>query len=331
LSAAGRQLYRIHGLLVESEVPLQAVPGDANGAAAAAPDYHLRVGDPVECPPSPPPGRLLGGFGDETFAYWVTQDEDDAGRWTIRYAGICQAVIDRGERSMTVHGAVGGDPDMIPVFVEGSLLAHVLAAEGLLAIHASAVEWGGAALALVGPSGMGKSTLAALLCSAGARLVADDALRVDVAGGIATCFPGSRRLRLRTAAAPLGRAMEGAALTETADGRTAVRPARLVDAPLPLRAALLPEPSREVTRLEVQRLGAVEAVQELLSYPRLTRWESAEQIGTLFRLTADVAAAVPVYRATVPWGPPFPHGLAEELLAGVGLDAAGAAGRRESA
>jgi hypothetical protein len=166
---------------------------------------------------------------------------------------------------------------------------------------------------------MGKSTLAALLCAAGARLVADDALRVEVAGARATCFPGSRRLRLRAAAAPLGHAIEGAAVAETADGRTAVLPTRLVDVPLTLRAALIPEPSREATGLEVQRLGPMEAVQELLSYPRLRRWHSSEQIGALFRLTADVAAAVPVYRATVPWGPPFPPGLAGELLASVGL------------
>ena len=45
---------------------------------------------------------------------------------------------------------------MLPVFLEGSLLAHVLAAEGLLVLHASAVELGGAALAIVGPSGMGE-------------------------------------------------------------------------------------------------------------------------------------------------------------------------------
>jgi hypothetical protein len=307
--------YRIHDLLVESDMVLQAVPAAGGGT----PDYRLLMAEPVECPIGPPPGRLIGGFGDETFGYWVTADEDDPGRWTIRYAGIVQAELDRAERTLTVHPAIGGDPGMVPVFVEGSLLAHVLAAEGLLAIHASAVEWGGAALALVGPSGMGKSTLAALLCSAGARLLADDALRVDVSGGIATCYPGSRRLRLRASAAPLAHAMDGAALTETADGRTAVSPAALADRPLPLRALVLPEPSRETQRLDVRRLGPVEAVQELLSYPRLTRWEDSEQIGTLFRLTADVAAAVPVYRATIPWGLPFQPGLPEELFERVGL------------
>jgi hypothetical protein len=116
--------------------------------------------------------------------------------------------------------------------------------------------------------------------------------------------------------------MNGAALTETADGRTAVNPAGVADQPVPLGALVLPEPSRQAVRLDARRLGPVEAVQELLSYPRLTRWESSEQIGALFRLTADVAEVVPVYRATIPWGPPFRPGLAEELFKSVGLDSA---------
>ena len=325
MSDGARQLYEIHGLVVESEIVLHAGTADAG----AAPDYRVHVGAPVECPPTPPAGRVLGGFGDDGFGYWVTEDSREPSRWTIRYAGICQAELDRDRRTLTVHGAVGGEPGMLPVFLEGSLLAHVLASEGLLALHASAVELGGEALAIVGPSGWGKSTLAALFCAAGAQLVADDALRVDVTGQNATCYPGSRRLRLRAASAPLGHAMEGAALTETVDGRPAVRPAGLVDKPLSLRAALIPQPSREATRPEVDRLGPTEAVRELLSYPRLARWQSADQIGRLFRLTADVAATVPVYRATVPWGPPFPPGLAEELFASVGFDAASI--RREPA
>ena len=318
------QRYEIHGLVVESEIALQARDADPG----AEPDYRVRVGPPVDCPPSPPPGTVLGGFGDDGFGYWVTEDPRERGRWTIRYAGICQAELDRDAGALTVHRAVGGEPGMVPVFLEGSLLAHVLASEGLLALHASAVEWGGEALAIVGPSGWGKSTLAALFCAAGARLVADDALRVDVSASSAICFPGSRRLRLREASAPLGHAIEEAALSETVDGRTAVRPVGVVDEPLALRSALIPEPSREVERLEVERLGPTEAAKELLSYPRLTRWRTPEHIGRLFRLTTDVAAAVPVYRATVPWGPPFAPGLAEELFASVGLESASSSGER---
>jgi hypothetical protein len=60
-------------------------------------------------------------------------------------------------------------------------------------------------------------------------------------------------------------------------------------------------------------------LQQLLGHPRLTWWRASEQIGQLFDLTAELAPILPVYTATVPWGPPFPAGLGSELLAGVGL------------
>jgi hypothetical protein len=331
LRARPPSLYRIHGLLVESEIPLQAqrVDGDTSdravnlGSGSASdpvPDYRLVAREPRECPHSAPPGRILAEFRDHGFGYWVAEARDPR-QWTLRYAGICEVTLDRRRRTIAVHRSPEADPGLIPVFLEGSVLAHALAAEGLLVLHASAVEVGGAALAIVGPSGAGKSTLAALLCAAGARLVADDALRVDATRSGAMCFPGSRRLRLRLAAASLGRMIEGASVGETADGRTAVIPARPADAPLKVRAALVPEPSREAKRLQMRRLGAMDGLQELLRHPRLTMWQASGPIAQLFEMTAEVAAQLPVYRAKVPWGPPFPPRLAEELLASAGLDA----------
>jgi hypothetical protein len=310
LSTSPPRVYRIHGLLVESEIPLdeRAIEGDADGRAAdpgpggeadPAPDYRVMAGEPRDCPQRPPPGRLLAEIPDDGFRYWAVETRRDPGRWTLRYAGICDATL----------------------FVEGNVLAHALAADGLLALHASAVEVGGRALAIVGPSGAGKSTLAALLCAEGARLVADDVLRVDATGAGAVCYPGTRGLRLRPAATSLRRGIEAAAVEETADGRTRVLPTRRVEAPLKLHAALVPEPSRETRSLEVRRLGAMEGLHELLRHPRLAAWRTPEPIARLFELTGDIAAALPVYRATVPWGPPFPPGLADELLASVGLDA----------
>ena len=147
-------------------------------------------------------------------------------RWTLRYAGICDVTLDRERKTIIVHRSPQADPGLIPIFLEGSVLAHALTAEGLLVLHASAVEVEGRALAIVGPSGAGKSTLAALLCAAGARLVADDALRVDATDSGAVCFPGTRGLRLRPAAASLGGEDRGSGGGETADGRIAVLPAR---------------------------------------------------------------------------------------------------------
>jgi hypothetical protein len=332
LHSGRSNLYWIHGLLVESEIPLVApMPSDrGNGVGrsghraiastvAATPDYRVVAGEPSECPHAPPPGRILAEISEDGFGFWLAEALDHPDAWTLRYAGICEARLDRRRCIITVHRAPEADPGLIPIFVEGNILAHALAADGLLALHASAVEVDGRALAIIGPSGMGKSTLAALLCAADAGLVSDDVLRVDSGDPGPVCFPGTRALRLRPAAASLAGEINATAVDETADGRTKVVPIRRADAPLPLESAIVPEPSREAKTLEVTRLGAIDGLKQLISHPRLVAWQAPEQIGRLFQLTAEVAPRLRIYRARVPWGPPFPRGVAEELLAHAGI------------
>jgi hypothetical protein len=64
-------------------------------------------------------------------------------------------------------------------------------------LHASAVTIGGLAVALLGHSGVGKSTLCAELSRSGCDFVADDGLALrPEAGGRWRCFNGPPRLRL---------------------------------------------------------------------------------------------------------------------------------------
>lgn len=65
-------------------------------------------------------------------------------------------------------------PDRLPTTCILPCLYLALAARGIHAIHASAVLLGGQALAAVGPSGRGKSTVAAALVAEGAAPFADD-------------------------------------------------------------------------------------------------------------------------------------------------------------
>jgi hypothetical protein len=329
VSVGDTNRYWIHGLLVDSDFPMHAQEVDSGAAVGGAIptrggegpaiDYTIHAREARECPTSPPAGRILAELRSGDFASWVTETPEHSGRRTLRHSGVCDVIIDRGRRSISVYPAFDVNPDFIPILLEGSILAHALALEGRLVLHASAVEVGGRALAVIGTSGSGKSTLTALLCAAGARLIADDTLRVEASGPGVVCFPGSRGLRLRPAAASLAAGIEGAAIETTADGRTKVLPRDVAGAPVPIGAVVVPAPSREARAPEVHRLGAMEALLELLKYPRLAAWEAPEPIGRLFEVTAETATNLEVFRAVVPWGPPFPPSLAEQLMLGVGL------------
>jgi hypothetical protein len=76
------------------------------------------------------------------------------------------------------------------------VLPRALAAQGALVLHGATVTVGGKAIALVGQTGVGKSTLAAALAARGHVLLADDGAVVEVSGPCATALPLYPSLRL---------------------------------------------------------------------------------------------------------------------------------------
>ena len=86
--------------------------------------------------------------------------------------------------------------------------AHILSAQalplaatlrGLKVLHASGVVLDGGALLFAGPTGAGKSSLAAALVRVGGRLLSDDAIALAPGSGAPIAYPGSMALQLRTA------------------------------------------------------------------------------------------------------------------------------------
>lgn len=83
-------------------------------------------------------------------------------------------------RIIVVDPVADADPRALRLSIVGPLLGAILAQRGNFVIHASTVVVEGAAIALCGPSGRGKSTLAAALVRRGYALIADDMTVIDL-------------------------------------------------------------------------------------------------------------------------------------------------------
>jgi hypothetical protein len=297
--------YFLHGLHVRSEIPLAERLSECGN-----PDVDVRWGERTGIPAGPPAGRLLALRDPDIGGCTIVET---ASGHTIRFSEECDFRISPDRRSVLVDFAPDFDRGFVPIVLAGNVLASLLGLQGECVLHASGVHTDGWTLAILGASGMGKSTLAAVFCAAGAQLVSDDLLRVDTDGGRARCYTGTAQIRLRTKAAELADPFPLDARELTADGRIAVSPPQAKGLTYDLDAVLIPLPSRRARRFRVRRLPKRDALVSLLRYPRVLGWQETAPIRRHFEVCAGIAESVPVFEATIPWGPPFARDLSQTL------------------
>lgn len=308
---------RAHGLVVDSDVDL-ALDRPVTGP----PDVVVRTGPPAPVHGDVPPGRVIARLVLDGRVRFVLV-ADEAGL-LLHFAGLASARLDHDATRVDLHLDPTADPGMAAILVNGYVMTTVLKARGHQVLHGTAYAAGGRAVALVGSSGMGKSTSGVLACRAGASLVSDDVLRVapGPTGDGWVCWPGTTESRLRPAAAALaavdpgtGRAWH-ARTRATSDGRHAVTPGA-PDAgggPIPLVEVLVPAPSREAAHASFASMPPAAALLELSRHPRLVGLEDAGWLREEFEGLSALVRAVPVARALLPWGPPWPDATGRALL-----------------
>ncbi len=105
-----------------------------------------------------------------------------------------------GARLDIYHEPEESRDDLESYFV-GPIMSFVLRLRGNVCLHASSVAIDGKAIAFVGHSTAGKSTLAAGMASAGASILADDITALTEDKDVVLVQPGYSRVRLRPTAA----------------------------------------------------------------------------------------------------------------------------------
>lgn len=86
--------------------------------------------------------------------------------------------------------------EVVVTYLLGQALSFCLLARGVEPLHATSVVVNGTAIAFLGDSGYGKSTLAAALLERGYRLLTDDVLVVRFDGTRAMAYPSLARIKL---------------------------------------------------------------------------------------------------------------------------------------
>jgi hypothetical protein len=306
VTARKGQVYVQCGLRLRSQMELHLPTATGDGW-----DVDVRWGpDLGEDSTKPPPGEVIVAdeFGGTT---WYTATSTGSG-YLMRFPNCGELTISADLSEVQVRRDPSGRAELLPILLVGAGMSLLLALRGRTVLHASAVAIDGSAVAFVGQSGRGKSTVAALLCVEGAELVTDDVLTVDP-GPPPTCLGGAAELRLRPGVADLVVAAPADRRRVTVDERLAFAPKRAPLGPLPLAAIVIPAPSRDAGEVESRPLAPSDALVALLSFPRVHGWRDPAVLSRDFSTLTNVVNAVPVLDVTIPWGPPFRPDVAGAL------------------
>lgn len=121
-------------------------------------------------------------------------------------------------------------------FLIGRVLPHAAVLQGLELLHASAVLVGGGVVGLLGPAGIGKTSLAIQMVLRGAGFVSDDVLALEIRDGAAVAYSGAATTSISPAehgllspaeltrlGAPLGLSAENDLMIQPEPGPMALR------------------------------------------------------------------------------------------------------------
>ncbi len=217
----------------------------------------------------------------------------------MRFHAVCDFAFDAALTRVHVHLAPEREVDFASVLLASSVLSCLLTLRGHHILHASAVTLPGsrATVAFVGPSGSGKSTLAAALCTLGAELVSDDALRYELTSREVSCFPATNQLRMRESAQSLARAL--GPLGRSPDNRITVARPRQEHSPRPLLLLIVPH-WWEDERLGIERLKGHRALGSILAATRIQGWRDPAAVARQFEAMARLARMIPTTALRLP-------------------------------
>lgn len=216
-------------------------------------------------------------------------DYDDTGRFEVSCSGS-RIVWRQPSDPITPDLLEAGRADLL-----GRVIALALHQQGVLSLHASAIQFGNQGIALLAPKGHGKSTLATALVNAGGQLLSDDTVPVKPGDSAELC-PGVPQLRLwRDSALHLA--------NERAAGAESSRKLVLDDlpqqsvspSPVPFAAGYFLVPVKNGESVSRQPLDQIQSALGLIEHSKIGALLGRRDAALVFEQAAAIAQKVPFY------------------------------------
>jgi hypothetical protein len=174
----------------------------------------------------------------------------------------------RAGREVVLDVPAGVDLAVVRAHILGAAMACVLRQRGYLVLHASCVAQGEKAIAFLGGSGWGKSTLASLFHQYGYSLLTDDVMAIQMDGPSPLVVPSFPEVKLLAdAAAAVGLTSEGVPMLQSLSYKSIQR--------LDQQFAAHPVPLKQLYILRVGEIQAITSVPGPLAFTELIQHSRA--------------------------------------------------------
>ena len=295
-------LYVYADITLFSTFPMAGLLAAVSERKNQSPDLTFQIME------SPPPGPATIDW----IHHWYTTSGDisislariDKG-FLLRFPSLADFVIDAAVYSIGAWAVPGTDEETVRHLLLDQILPRVLAYKGRLVLHASAVSVEGQAIAFVGETGWGKSTLAASLHLSGYPLLTDDGLLIKTEGDCVKALPSYSGLRLWSQSInALFKELPSCKAMASYSEKNRVRlPKNNKTDPIELTALfILGEPALEAETgsIKVSSLSQRDACMELVRNSFQLDVSNHKQVTGLFTAASSVAERLPVFTLSYP-------------------------------
>jgi hypothetical protein len=221
----------------------------------------------------------------------------------LYFSQIGAFLVENG-REITAQALPNVEERLIRLPLLGAALATLLYQRGKFVLHASAVAVGDGAAIFIGNKGHGKSTTAAMLCSRGHQLLADDIVAIDTEENSRyAVLPGFPQFKLYPDSVTATFSHNPEKLEEVGANmvKRSLRVENFCQRQLPLRAVFTLGFRDGVS---IRRLASQEAIKYLIVHTYMARfstdWVRNGIAASNLQQSANVAAQVPVYQLERP-------------------------------